>query len=49
LRTRLWRLRRATGIESSLFEFVRADPGKSDGEQNPTLITSAKHFLARVD
>jgi len=42
-------LRRATGIESSLFEFVRADPGKSDGEQNPTLITSAKHFLARVD
>ena len=40
----LWRLRRATGIETSLFEFVRADPGKSDGEQNPTLITSANEF-----
>jgi len=40
----LWRLRRATGIETSLFEFVRADPSKSDGEQNPTLITSANEF-----
>ena len=37
----LWRLRRATGIETSLFEFVRADPGKPAGEPNVILIASA--------
>ena len=35
----LWRLRRATGIETALFESVTAEPGKLEhGSSRPTLI-----------
>ena len=35
----LWRLRRATGIETALFESVTAEPGKLEhGFSRPTLI-----------
>src|ERR1039457_4006753 len=35
----LWRLRRATGIETAIFESVTAEPGKhEDGQSGPTLV-----------
>ena len=35
----LWRLRRATGIETALFESVTAEPGKVEqGSSRPTLV-----------
>jgi hypothetical protein len=35
----LWRLRRATGIETALFESVTAEPGKvDDGSPRPTVV-----------
>ena len=38
----LWRLRRATGIETALFESVTAEPGKVEHESSgPTLIEAA--------
>ena len=38
----LWRLRRATGIETALFESVAADPGKVEpGSARPTLVEAA--------
>jgi hypothetical protein len=38
----LWRLRRATGIETALFESVRAEPGNVDhGPSRPTLVEAA--------
>jgi hypothetical protein len=38
----LWRLRRATGIETALFESVTADPGKLEhGSSHPTLVAAA--------
>jgi hypothetical protein len=38
----LWRLRRATGIETALFESVAADPGKVEPESaRPTLVKAA--------
>ena len=38
----LWRLRRATGIESTLFESVTAQPGKLEaGYSGPTLVAEA--------
>ena len=39
----LWRLRRATGIETSLFEFVRSEAGKPESaEPKLMLIASAE-------
>ena len=38
----LWRLRRATGIETALFESVTAEPGKLEhGPSRPTLVGAA--------
>jgi hypothetical protein len=38
----LWRLRRATGIETALFESVTAEPGKVEpGSSRPTLVEAA--------
>jgi hypothetical protein len=38
----LWRLRRATGIETSLFESVTAQPGNVEhGSSRPTLVEAA--------
>src|ERR1017187_812773 len=38
----LWRLRRATGIETALFESVTAEPGKVEHESSrPTLVEAA--------
>jgi hypothetical protein len=38
----LWRLRRATGMETALFESVTAEPGKVEhGSSGPTLIEAA--------
>ena len=37
----LWRLRRATGIETSLFDFVRSDPGKADSDPNLIPVSGA--------
>ena len=38
----LWRLRRATGIETALFESVTADPSKIEpGSSRPTLVKAA--------
>src|ERR1035437_829171 len=38
----LWRLRRATGIETALFESVTVEPGKVEhGSLRPTLIEAA--------
>src|ERR1700693_34461 len=38
----LWRLRRATGIETSLFESVTAEPGKVEhGSSRPALVEAA--------
>ena len=38
----LWRLRRATGIETAMFEFVAAEPGKVEhGSSRPTLVEAA--------
>ena len=38
----LWRLRRATGIETALFEFVTTEPGKTEhGSSRPTLVEAA--------
>ena len=38
----LWRLRRATGMETALFESVTAEPGKVEHEfSGPTLIEAA--------
>jgi hypothetical protein len=38
----LWRLRRATGIETALFESVTAEPGKLEhGSSRPTLVEAA--------
>ena len=38
----LWRLRRATGIETALFESVTAEPGKVEhGSSRPALIEAA--------
>jgi hypothetical protein len=39
----LWRLRRATGIETAIFESVTAEPGKLKyGSSRPTLVEAAK-------
>jgi hypothetical protein len=39
LASALWRLRRATGIETALFESVTADSGKIEqGSSRPTLV-----------
>ena len=39
----LWRLRRATGIETALFESVTAEPGKLEhGSSRPTLVEVAE-------
>jgi hypothetical protein len=39
LASALWRLRRATGIETALFESVTAEPGKvGQGSSRPTLV-----------
>ena len=39
----LWRLRRATGIETALFESVTAEPGKVEhGSSRPILIEAAE-------
>jgi len=51
----LWRLRRATGIETAIFESVTAEPGKVEhGHSRPTLVEAAKlsdrsqiHLVAR--
>ena len=38
----LWRLRRATGIETATFESVTAEPGKLEhGHSRPTLVEAA--------
>src|SRR5450759_918394 len=38
----LWRLRRATGIETAIFESGTAEPGKVDhGHSRPTLVEAA--------
>jgi hypothetical protein len=38
----LWRLRRATGIETAIFESVTAEPGKLEhGSSGPTLVEAA--------
>ena len=38
----LWRLRRATGIETAIFESVTAEPGKIEhGSSHPTLVEAA--------
>ena len=38
----LWRLRRATGIETAIFESVTAEPGKVEhGSSRPTLVEAA--------
>jgi hypothetical protein len=38
----LWRLRRATGIETALFESVTAEPSKAEtGSSRPTLVEAA--------
>ena len=38
----LWRLRRATGIETALFEFVNAEPDKFErGSSLPALVEAA--------
>src|SRR5450756_2553469 len=38
----LWRLRRATGIETAIFESVTAEPGKLEhGFSRPTLVEAA--------
>ena len=38
----LWRLRRATGIETAIFESVTAEPGKLEhGHSRPTLVEAA--------
>jgi hypothetical protein len=38
----LWRLRRATGIETAIFEFVTAEPGKVEhGSSRPPLVEAA--------
>jgi hypothetical protein len=38
----LWRLRRATGIETAMFESVTAEPGKREhGSSHPTLVEAA--------
>ena len=38
----LWRLRRATGIETALFESVTAKPGKFEqGSSGPTIVAEA--------
>src|SRR5450756_2933455 len=38
----LWRLRRATGIETALFESVTSEPGKVEyGSSSPTLVEAA--------
>src|SRR5512141_2195648 len=38
----LWRLRRATGIETALFESVTAEPGKVEqGSARPALVEAA--------
>jgi hypothetical protein len=40
----LWRLRRATGIETSLFESVTAEPGKVEhGSSRSPLVEAADH------
>ena len=39
----LWRLRRATGIETAIFESVTAEPGKVEhGSSRPTLVEAAE-------
>jgi hypothetical protein len=39
----LWRLRRATGIETAIFESVTAEPGKVEhGHSRPTLVEAAE-------
>jgi hypothetical protein len=39
----LWRLRRATGIETAIFESVTAEPGKVDHKSSrPTLVEAAE-------
>src|SRR5450759_4202696 len=39
----LWRLRRATGIETALFESVTAEPGNLEhGSSRPTLVEAAE-------
>ena len=39
----LWRLRRATGIETAIFESVTAEPGKVEhGHSRPALVEAAK-------
>jgi hypothetical protein len=37
----LWRLRRATGIETAMFDSVTAEPGKVHGSSRPTLVEAA--------
>jgi hypothetical protein len=38
----LWRLRRATGIETAIFQSVTAEPGKVEyGSSRPTLVEAA--------
>jgi hypothetical protein len=42
LASMLWRLRRATGIETALFESVTAEPGKLEhGSSRPDLVEAA--------
>jgi hypothetical protein len=42
LASMLWRLRRATSIETALFESVTAEPGKIEhGSSHPTLVEAA--------
>jgi hypothetical protein len=51
----LWRLRRATGIETAIFESVTAEPGKVEhGSSRPPLVEAAElsdrnqlHLLAK--
>src|SRR5450759_1740025 len=39
----LWRLRRATGIETAIFESVTAEPGKVEHDHSrPTLVEAAE-------
>ena len=38
----LWRLRRATGVETAIFESVSAEPGNEHSQIPPTLIEAAK-------
>ena len=41
----LWRLRRATGIETALFESVTVEPDKVEhGSSHPTLVLSLIHI-----